>query len=57
MVGSQTISCLASQKALNNIRGILVASSFDDRVVFASKGLPQIKLIKYELRFKLDEII
>ncbi len=51
------IGCLASQKELKNIRGILVASSFDDRVVFASKGLPQIKLFKYELRFKLDEII
>jgi hypothetical protein len=51
------IGCLASQKDLKNIRGILVASSFDDRVVFASKGLPQIKLFKYELRFKLDEII
>jgi len=51
------IGCLASQKDLKNIRGILVASSFEDRVVFASKGLPQIKLLKYELRFKLDAII
>jgi hypothetical protein len=51
------MGCLASQHDQKNIRGILVASSFDDRVKFASKGLPQIKLFKYELRFKLEEIV
>jgi len=39
-----------------NVRGILVASDFDKRVVFAVKALPNIKLIKYELSFNLREI-
>lgn len=39
-----------------NVRGILVASSFDSRVVFAAKGLPNIKLLRYQLSFGLEEI-
>jgi RecB family endonuclease NucS len=39
-----------------NVRGILVASSFDSRVVFAAKGLPNIKLLRYQLSFSLEEI-
>jgi endonuclease len=38
------------------VRGILVASSFDSRVVFAAKGLPNIKLLRYQLSFGLEEI-
>ena len=48
------IGCLSSSH--KNIRGILVASDFDPRVVFAAKALPNIKLIKYELKFNLREI-
>jgi len=48
------IGCLSQEN--KNVRGILVASSFDKRVVFAAKALPNIKLIKYELSFKLGEI-
>jgi len=40
----------------SNVRGILVASDFDKRVVFAVKALSNIKLVKYELSFKLNEI-
>jgi len=51
------IGCLSSSgKDSMNIRGILVASSFDPRVVFAAKSLPQVKLLKYQLSFKLDKI-
>lgn len=39
-----------------NVRGILVASRFDSRVVFAAKGLSNIKLVKYQLSFNLQEI-
>jgi len=39
-----------------NIRGILVASDFEPRVIYAAKGLPSIKLIKYRVSFELQEI-
>ena len=48
------IGCLSQEN--KNIRGILVASEFEKRVIFAAKALPNIKLIKYELSFKLKEI-
>ena len=48
------IGCLSQENP--NVRGILVASDFDKRVVFAVKALPNIKLIKYELSFNLREI-
>jgi len=38
------------------IRGILVASDFDKRVIFAAKGLSTIKLVKYKVSFQLEEI-
>lgn len=40
----------------SNVRGILVASGFDPRVVFASRGLASVKLVKYQLRFELQEV-
>lgn len=38
------------------IRGILVASDFENRVIFAAKGLSTIKLVKYSVSFELQEI-
>lgn len=38
------------------VRGILVASDFEPRVVFAAKGLPTIKLIRYRVSFELQEV-
>ena len=38
------------------IRGILVASEFDPRVVFAVKGLRNIKLVKYQVSFDFKEV-
>ncbi len=48
------IGCIAQEN--ENVRGILVASDFEKRVVFAAKALPNVKLVKYELSFKLGEI-
>lgn len=48
------IGCLSENH--EKIRGILVASDFDARVVFAAKALSNVKLIKYELKFNLHEI-
>ena len=48
------IGCLSEQH--ENVRGILVCSDFDARVVFAAKALTNIRLVKYELSFKLNEI-
>lgn len=53
------MGCVSSES--NNdkteIRGILVASDFDKRVIYAAKGLPKVKLIKYKVSFDLEEII
>jgi RecB family endonuclease NucS len=38
------------------VRGILIASSFDTRAIYAAKGLPNVKLVKYQLSFNLEEI-
>jgi len=48
------IGCLSSSEG--NVRGILVASNFEPRVVFAAKGLPQVKLVRYQLSFTLEEV-
>ena len=46
----------AASDESTNVRGILVASDFEPRVVYAAKGLPSIKLIKYRVSFELQEI-
>ena len=52
------VGCLsATTKKHEEIRGILIASSFDSRVIFAVKGLSHVKLVKYQLSFKLEEIL
>jgi len=38
------------------IRSILVASEFEQRVVYAARGLPHVKLVKYRVSFDLQEI-
>jgi len=50
------IGCLLSESSGEPIRGILVASDFDQRVVYAAMALPHIKLIKYAVSFNLKEI-
>lgn len=39
------------------IRGILVASNFEPRVVYAASGLPAIKLVRYRVSFELEEVV
>lgn len=48
------MGCLSASEA--NVRGILVASNFDSRVVFAARGLPHVKLVRYQLSFNLEEV-
>ena len=49
-----SMGCVSASDS--DVRGILVASSFDSRVVFAVKGLPNVKLVKYRVSFDLEEI-
>jgi hypothetical protein len=49
------MGCLSA--AESSVRGILVASSFDSRVVFAARGLPNVKLVRYQLSFSLEEVL
>lgn len=53
------MGCLGTKSKFQKmpIRGILAASDFDPRVIYAAKGLPTIKLIKYKLSFELQEIV
>jgi endonuclease len=42
------VGCLSCQEVIRGqIRGILVAADFDNRVVYACKSLPNVKLVKY----------
>ncbi len=52
------MGCIASDPTMNvtKARGILVASDFEQRVVYAAKGLPNVKLVKYMVSFELNEI-
>jgi len=50
------MGCLSSSNEQPKVRGILVASSFDTRVICAAKGLPNVKLVKYQLSFNLEEV-
>lgn len=45
-----------SEKSPDKVRGILVASDFEQRVIFAAKALPLVKLVKYKVSFELQEI-
>jgi len=49
------IGCLSEE--YNNVRGILVCSDYDQRVIYAVKALDNIRLLKYELSFKLNEVM
>ena len=51
------IGCISEQNPGQAVRGILVASDFDKRVIYATKALAQIKLVKYSIAFKLEEIV
>ena len=48
------IGCLSTDH--QEVRGILVASSFDTRVVYACKNLPNIKLVRYNVSFGFESI-
>ena len=48
------LGCLSTTEP--SVRGILIASAFDPRVVFAAQALPQVKLIRYELAFRLHSV-
>ena len=46
--------CLSKDNS--GIRGLLVASDFDPRVVYACKTVPSIKLVRYKLGFTFDAV-
>jgi hypothetical protein len=50
------MGCLSSSNKQSKVRGILIASGFDARVLCAVRGLPNVKLVKYQLLFNLEEI-
>jgi RecB family endonuclease NucS len=50
------IGALIEDGTQEKIRGILVASGFDNRIVLASKALQNISLTKYSLSFKFETV-
>ncbi len=46
------MGCLAEAK--NDVRGVLVAFEFDDRVLHAARALPNVRLVKYAVDFRFD---
>ena len=48
------MGCLSASES--DVRGVLVAAGFESRVVFAARGLSNVKLVKYQLSFNLQEI-
>ncbi|MBW1619824.1 endonuclease NucS domain-containing protein [Empedobacter falsenii] len=50
------IGALKSSGVTENIRGILVASDFDDRLFYAAKAMTNITLTKYILSFRFDNV-
>ncbi len=50
------IGCIVENDPHVPVRGILIASDFDKRVVYAAKALPQIKLVKYKVSFQLQAV-
>ncbi|MGL5957177.1 MAG: endonuclease NucS domain-containing protein [Phocaeicola sp.] len=49
------IGALSLEKNTANVRGLIVASDFDNRLLYASRQLPNVRLIKYGVTFSFDE--
>jgi endonuclease len=52
------MGCVPTIEKFQNspVRGIFIASGFDQRVVYAAKVLPNLKLVRYQLSFDFQEI-
>jgi RecB family endonuclease NucS len=48
------VGCLAETP--RDVRGILVAFEFDDRVMYATRALPNVQLVKYAVNFRFDHV-
>ena len=50
------ISAIRDERKTENVRGILVAHDFSDKVIYAARLLPYVKLKKYRVRFEFEDI-
>ena len=50
------ISCLLEKEENRKVRGILVAADFNDKVVYAARYIPYIKLKRYKVKFELEDV-
>ena len=50
------ISAIRDEKKTENVRGILVAHDFADKVIYAVRLLPYVKLKKYRVRFEFEDV-
>lgn len=52
------VGCLTTDQRFSgkSVRGILIASDFDQRVVYAAKAIPTVQLLKYRVSFALKKV-
>ena len=50
------ISCLQEQERDREVRGILVAANFSNKVLYATRLTPLIKLKKYKVKFEFEDV-
>ena len=56
---AQTLSYMESIRAIENtnVRGIIIANDFVDRVKLAARQIPNLKLVKYSFQFNFNEVL
>jgi len=56
---AQTLSYMESIQAIENtnVRGIIIANDFVDRVKLAARQIPNLKLLKYSFQFNFNEVL
>lgn len=50
------MACIKQEKGVERVRGILVANDFDHALKLASSQIPDLKLVKYVVKFEFEEV-
>ena len=50
------IGSIMEEKSTTKVRGILIASDFENRIIFGTKAISNIKVVKYKLNFQFNTL-
>lgn len=50
------IGSIMTEKSSTKVRGILIASDFDNRIILGTKAISNIKVVKYKLNFQFNTL-